>query len=582
MSIVRTISAPILNPSPLVARGGGAAVRTMLTLVTLFHFASEAFAVDSSVDASVAKPAVGSLYIKEYRVKGSKILNAEEIGEAVYPFLGPGRSEEDVENARAALEKVYREKGYNAVSVQIPQQKVLAGIVTLQAVEAPVGRLRVKGSRYYSLSGIKEKAPSLAEGVVPNFNDVTRDLIALNRLSERRITPALRPGIESGTVDIDLNVEDKLPLHGSIELNNRYSPNTTELRLNASISFQNLWQLGHGLGFSFQIAPQNLDDAQVYSGYYLARFPNIDWLSVILQGTKQDSNVSTLGGAAVAGRGEILGGRVMITLPVPKSWQWAEIRTGDPDQKPGEMEFKDWRGFFHSLNFGVDYKHFEQGLDLGTSRIDTPITYYPVTVAYAASLLGTNYQTELNASLMFHFRGSGSDPVEFESNRFDADGNFLIFRGDLEHTITLPKGFQVSGKVQGQLADQALLSNEQFSAGGLSTVRGYLESEVPGDNAVIGSLELRSPSLLTFFGKKPDDPANEWRIYSFIEGGRVTLHSPLPEQQSRFDLASYGFGSRIRLFDHFSGSIDAAVPIISQQASETGEPRVTFRVWADF
>lgn len=560
---------------------GGTVARTLLALAVILRFTSDTFAVESTAATVAAGPAIGPLYIKEYRVKGSKILNAAEIGEAVYPFLGPGRSEQDVEKARAALEQVYRDKGYSAVSVQIPQQKVLAGIVTLQAIEAPVGRLRVHGSRYYSLSNIKKKAPSVAEGIVPNFNDVTRDLIALNRLSERRITPALRAGVEPGTVDIDLNVEDKFPLHGSVELNNRYSPNTTELRLNASISYQNLWQLGHGLGFSFQIAPQKLDDAQVYSAYYLARFPNIDWLSVILQGTKQDSNVSTLGGAAVAGRGEIIGGRVMITLPVPKSWQWADIRTGEADQKLGEMEFRDWKGFFHSLNFGVDYKHFQQGLDLGTSRIDTPVTYYPVTASYAASLIGRSYLTELNASLMFHFRGSGSDPVEFDLNRFDADGNFLIFRGDLEHTITLPMGFQVSGKVQGQLADQALLSNEQFSAGGLSTVRGYLESEVPGDNAVIGSFELRSPSLLTFFGKKPDDPANEWRIYSFIEGGRVSLHSPLPEQQSRFDLASYGFGSRIRLFDHFSGSIDAAIPMISQQ-SQAGEPLVTFRVWADF
>ncbi|NDF95115.1 MAG: hypothetical protein EB107_04675 [Proteobacteria bacterium] len=36
-----------------------------------------------------------------------------------------------------------------------------------------------------------------------------------------RVTPSLRPGLEPGTVDIDLTVKDKLPLHGSVELSDR-------------------------------------------------------------------------------------------------------------------------------------------------------------------------------------------------------------------------------------------------------------------------------------------------------------------------------------------------------------------------
>ena len=41
---------------------------------------------------------------------------------------------------------------------------------------------------------------------------------------------------------------------------------------------------------------------KVYSGYYLARVPGVDGLSLMLTGTKQDSNVSTLGGIGVAGK----------------------------------------------------------------------------------------------------------------------------------------------------------------------------------------------------------------------------------------------------------------------------------------
>jgi hypothetical protein len=38
-----------------------------------------------------------------------------------------------------------------------------------------------------------------------------------------------------------LNVDDTLPLHGGVELNNRYSPNTTPLRLTASAQYNDLW-----------------------------------------------------------------------------------------------------------------------------------------------------------------------------------------------------------------------------------------------------------------------------------------------------------------------------------------------------
>ena len=114
----------------------------------------------------------------------------------------------------------------------------------------------VTGSRYFSLEKIKAKAPSLAEGKVPNFNGVQRDLLALNRHPDRQVTPTIRPGAEPGTFDVDLTVKDKLPLHGSLELNNRNSPDTTSLRLNGAISYSNLWQAGHTLGLSFQIAPE--------------------------------------------------------------------------------------------------------------------------------------------------------------------------------------------------------------------------------------------------------------------------------------------------------------------------------------
>jgi hemolysin activation/secretion protein len=75
---------------------------------------------------------------------------------------------------------------------------------------------------------------------------------------------------------------------------------------------------------------------------------------------------------------------------------------------------------------------------------------------------------------------------------------------------------------------------------------------------------------------------NEWRFYMFAEAGELTLQDTLPEQVSRFDMASYGFGSRVRLRDHFNGSLDAGIPLISTPTTNVHDVRFTFRMWAEF
>jgi len=499
-----------------------------------------------------AAAAATSLYIREYRVVGAKKLPREKVETAVYSYMGPGRTAADVEAARAALEKAYKDEGYQTVSVSVPEQRGRGGIVVLSVTEAPIGRLRVLGSRYFDINKIKRRAKSLAEGTVPNFNDVQRELMSLNKKPDLRITPEFRPGALPGTVDVDLVVQDTFPFHASLELNNRYSANTTPLRLDASARYDNLWQLGHTIGFGFQIAPQRPEDAIVYSAYYIAPIPGIEWLSFMAQGIRQNSNVSTLGGTAVAGNGYVLGGRFLFDLP----------------SKPG---------FFHSASLGMDYKNFEQNLDLGTEIVESPVAYFPVVASYNGFWMGKGYQLELDAAFNFSFQGLGSNEIEFDNRRYGSDGSFFYFRGTFGVTRDLPLGFQAFAQIQGQAAAMPLIDSEQFALGGLNTIRGYLESEALGDSAVAGTFELRSPSLLAWV--KPE--WNEWRVFAFLDAGAAWLNDPLPEQQSEFSLWSFGFGSTIRLLDHVNGSFVVGFPQVTQSTTLAGSQLFTFRVWGE-
>lgn len=522
----------------------------------------------SAVEAPAEKP----FYIRHYRIRGASKLKPIDVESAVYPFMGPACNSWHVEQARANLEKAYRGVGYSLVTVAVPPQEVKHGVITLEVTEGKVGRLRVKGAKYFLPETIKRKAPSLAEGQVPDFEKIKAEIIALNRHPDRQVTPDVRPGVVPGTWDVDLNVKDKSSLHGSLEVNNRYSPDTTELRVNGSLSYSNLWQAGHTLGFNFQVAPERTEDASVYSAYYM--LPLTPDVSFMLTGTKQDSDINTLGGASVGGKGYVLGGRLNFTLP-----------SGPP--------FSDKPSYYHSLSLGVDFKHFDEDVTFAGTTQQTPIEYYPFNINYGGTWVAKRHSTDVNATFTYGVRGLGSDSLEFDNKRFLADGNFFHVRGDLAHTHDLPGGLEIFTKVQGQMASQPLINSEQASGGGLGNARGYLESTVLGDNAVFGTLELRSPTLINRPKPSSKEPAqpdlnapseskDEWRFYVFADAGHLTLNEPLPEQDDQFSLFSVGTGSRLSFKDHFHASVDAGLPLRRAGVVEEGDWLVTFRLWTDF
>lgn len=518
--------------------------------------------------APAQKPAVTQRFdIDDFAVQGADTLPQIEIEEAIYQFLGPNKSADDVEKARAALEKAYHDKGFQTVSVAVPQQNVQGRVVTLKVTELKVGRLRVKNSRYFDLGRIKGGAPSLKEGTVPNFGEVTKDIVSLNQWPDRRITPALRAGVTPGTVDVDLNVEDKSPFHASVEINNRQSPSTTATRLSSTVHYDNLWQLGHSLSFTYQVAPERPHDAEVFSGSYLARVPDVDWLNLLFYGVKSSSNVASVGGTNIVGPGEIVGGRAVMTLP-----------TRD--------------GLFHTLSVGLDYKHFDQTVRIGLDGFSSPVTYYPVVASYGATFQNETFTTQFNAGITYNLRTPSSPWDEFDNKRYKASPSFTHLNLDVSHTHELAEGFQVYAKVQGQLADGPLVSSEQFSLGGLDTVRGYLESEVLGDSGVAGNLELRSPNIGSLLQAQLKNESgegaprfttfNDWRFFVFADGGHATVLKPLPEQVSQFDVWSYGVGTRFKVFDYVSGMVAYSVPMVSQTYTQARDPRVNFRIWGEF
>jgi hemolysin activation/secretion protein len=492
--------------------------------------------------------------INEYIVRGNTVLDARDIEKAVYPYLGPDRTLADIESAREALQTLYQERGYQSVYVDLPEQQVADGIVFLQVAETKVGRVRVVGAKHYSPLTIRDEVPALQEGAVPNFNQAQAQLTDLNKGASRQVVPLVKEGRVPGTMDVDLKVEDKNPWHASLGLNNDYSADTTRLRSTASLGYDNLWQLGHSVSLTFFTAPQETDNAKVWSGSY--SMPLDKQWSLQFTGYKSDSNVATIGGTNVLGKGYSFGMSAIYTLAPQGDW-------------------------YNSLSVGLDYKKFDETTRFGNNEDRIPLKYLPFTFSYNGYRYSESSQSSLGLSVVGasrSFFGMGSDWKEFDDKRYRASPSFALLRGDGTHTQNLFGDWQLGLRAGFQLSSGALVSNEQFSAGGSTSVRGYLAAERTGDDGFLGSVEWRTPSLARWLGSN----VNEWRFYAFADAATLRLRDPLPEQDASYSLASVGLGTRLQVLDWLSGSLDWGYPLKDGPNTKKHDPRLNFSVRASF
>jgi hemolysin activation/secretion protein len=513
-----------------------------------------AFAQDvgSSAPASTAGDAAAApgekFDVWEFRVVGSNVLERKAAERALYSHLGPGKTIADVEQARQALETAYRSAGYSTVFVDIPEQTVDAGVVRLNVTEGKLARLRVSGARYFSNRQILAHLPSLQEGEVPHLSETQRELAALNRVTaDRSITPILRAGRDAGTVDVELRVTDDLPFHGSVEVNDRHTADTSKLRTNVNLSYDNLWQKAHSISLQYQAAPEERQEAKVIAGTYVARFDGMRPV-LAMYAVNSSSDVATIGTLSVLGKGRIYGMRGILPL--------------DPLGK-----------FFHNLTLGIDLKDFDENIRL-TERdgVATAIKYVNWSSSYAFGWSLPRSTSDFSLGTSWGMRGLGNDDEEFEQKRFKARANYAYLTGSAQHSRQIFDKSRFVARLSWQYANAPLISNEQFTAGGAASVRGYLEAERLGDRGASMSLEFHSPPLVS--GPRVKD----LHLFVFYDAAFLAIEDPLPGQDDRFRLSSTGVGLRFSGLGGLSAELDWAKALRDGANVLEGEDRVHFRL----
>jgi len=378
----------------------------------------------------------------------------------------------------------------------------------------------VVGSQYHLPSVIKAQIEQVAEGKVPNFLVLQKSLSDINRAADLKVAPVLKPGKAPGTVEVQLDVDDQLPLHGSVELTNRQSPNTTAARLVASVRFDNLWQRGHSIGLTLQTSPQNTQETKVVALNYLWPLGRSgDALS--FYAVKSNSQFATLynsPGLGLLGNTQIAGLRYALLLD------------GTPD-------------YVQNMTLGLDHKDVQQTMSLSGLTADTPrVRYAPVSLSYRGVWVNDQPQpTTLDISTILGLRGLlGNSDNTFGAKRPGASASFTALRSTLQSFREMGH-WSLATKLDGQLASGPLLPSEQFVGGGADSVRGYLEGERSGDQALRVSFELSGPAVKVQMLK------TDWRLtaLTFLDAARLNTKQPGVGQSATTSLAGAGAGLRM-------------------------------------
>lgn len=379
------------------------------------------------------------------------------------------------------LMKALREEGFVFAKVTFPTRIWPTGIFLAKVDLGPLGDVTVAGNRFHSADQIVK---SLGNGQVDgrfNYNRFYQDLFDMNANPDLTISTKLKPTIRDGrrVIDAELLVEDNWPIHGSVEWSNTGTDDTGDYRLRSTLQHNNLTKHGDVLTLEWLTDPDS-SDINAYSGSYFLPL-NADWSFNIFGGYSESDLDEVLPELDVRGEGWFVGAQVTRRL------------IEDADKRI-------------QLSLGWLYQQITEDDDLGGFDLperEVNVSMPMLTLGYASRRFdnynGRNYfSNTILVSSDSHFGASDSD--EFVRG----DGSFVIDRFQFARYQRLFSGEDAPGKwslfikVEGQIASDAVDPSMQKSIGGANSVRGYVEHEISGDDAVVASFELRTPLLQNF------------------------------------------------------------------------------------
>jgi hemolysin activation/secretion protein len=519
-----------------------------------FAFASDNFSLinDTNKPIFLAQnseniPNETKIKVTEIKVLGSSIFSEQQLQKIVAPFLNQELTFEDLLTLRTVVTKLYTDQGYTTSGAFLPIQDVTDGIVEIQIVEGAIETIEIQGLSHLTPNYIRSR-----------LNLATTSPVNIKRLEEalqllqfdpiiKKIDAELTAGTTQGKNILMVNVTENPALNVSLELNNYDSPSVGSFGPTGIIESKNLLGLGDSFYADYRLTegvdsaniqyqiPVNAKDGKVTFSYENDKI-------TIVEDPFSRLNINSESETFSVGFKQPLIRNTKTELALGLSLDIRDSQTYLEGNKP--------------LSFSGD------PVNNGKSKVTA--------LRFSQEWVNRGKKTVLAARSQFSFGLDLFDPT-INNNNYP-DGQFTNWLGQFQWVQILGKDTLLITRLGTQLSFDSLLPMEQFNIGGVDTVRGYRTNQRVGDNAFVGSLELRFPIV------KNSEAIGTIELTPFFDIGTVwNNEGNLPDPTT---LSSIGLGLRWQIKDNFFARLDWGIPLteIDNQGDSIQDNGVTFSV----
>ena len=282
---------------------------------------------------------------------------------------------------------------------------------------------------------------------------------------------------------------------------------------------------------------------------------------------------------------EALGFRV--SAPLPQFDRWRSTWSAGFDYKAYELDSRKTNIFtFTEITVNEDGTVNPPIVSTVASPVPTTIQtvdYLPLSLRWDGSRSDKYGSTTFGLGFNANFLGSlfsNSEPnFQRAARSREATGYYQILSGSLLRDQVLFKDWRLGVRLDGQWANQPLISNEQYGIGGLGGARGYREGELFGDTGWRVTSEFKTPPQVIglVYGKNP----LVVRGSIFMDYAEAYLLDP-QGRNPRLPLWGTGFGAAATVGPHFEARLLCGWPLISTATTEAYQPRLDFSLSTQF
>jgi hemolysin activation/secretion protein len=452
--------------------------------------------------------------VKKFEFEGNRVFSTRRLAKVVEGYAGREITSEELEEARVALTKLYVDAGYITSGALLPDQDLAGGTIKFQIVEGRLTEIDLHGNFWYRSWWLRNQLRRAA-GRPVNFNDLKAGLQLLRQNPTiSRINAELKPGSRAGESILDVAVKDEQPFRFGFTVSNTRPPSVGEGLGELYLTDLNLTGHNDPLDLRWGLVRWTTEGAVDYaefdnvSGSY--ELPITPWdTTLAVHASKSDSSIidETFAALGITSHSTEIG--LALRQPLFRTLNNTVTASLSADRKHSET-------FLLGRRFSLSLGAIEGESDVFATRLAlewvnrSQVHVLALRSAFSLGLYGLGSTRadprDPGGSISGAGNAQGFDPEIPDSKFFSWLGQAQYVRRifDVKALRKKPDAMGWSLlretlsvlRVNAQLTDEPLLPLEEFSLGGMQSVRGYRENQLLRDNGVFASAELRVPVWL--------------------------------------------------------------------------------------